>query len=132
MASENKLKHLEFIQTVINRMAGNSFLLKGWSVTLVVALLALSAKDANHKYIVIAYLPVMVLWLIDAYFLSQERSFISLYNDAKAKDEADFSMDIKKFRGGRNSWVRSFFSTTLLLFYLSMIGVMIIVMYLIS
>jgi len=26
---ENKLKHLEFIQTVINRMAGNCFMLKG-------------------------------------------------------------------------------------------------------
>lgn len=31
---ENKQKHLEFIQSIINRMAGHSFLLKGWGVTL--------------------------------------------------------------------------------------------------
>ena len=53
---ENKLKHLEFIQTVINRMAGNCFLLKGWAITLVAALFALSAKDTNHNYFLIAYL----------------------------------------------------------------------------
>ena len=33
-----KLKHLEMIQGVINRMANCSFLLKGWSVTLIAAL----------------------------------------------------------------------------------------------
>ena len=39
---EQKIKHLEFIQTTINRMAGNSFLLKGWTVTLTGGLLALT------------------------------------------------------------------------------------------
>ncbi len=47
---EAKLKHLELSQGVINRMAGNSFLLKGWSVTLVSALFALSAKDSNQMF----------------------------------------------------------------------------------
>ena len=32
---ENKIKYLEMIQSVINRMANNSFCLKGWTVTLV-------------------------------------------------------------------------------------------------
>jgi len=36
-------------------MANNSFLLKGWSVTLVAALFALAAKDSDKKYIVVAY-----------------------------------------------------------------------------
>ena len=45
---ENKQKHLEFIQTTINRIAGNCFLLKGWAITLVAALFALSAKDAGR------------------------------------------------------------------------------------
>lgn len=30
---ENKLKHLEMLQAIINRMAVNSFSLKGWSVS---------------------------------------------------------------------------------------------------
>ena len=40
-------KHLELIQGVINRMAGNSFHLKGWSVVLVSALFALAASNAK-------------------------------------------------------------------------------------
>jgi hypothetical protein len=33
----DKIKHLEMIQAVISRLANNSFLLKGWSITLVSA-----------------------------------------------------------------------------------------------
>jgi hypothetical protein len=134
MASEQKLKHLEFIQAVVNRMSGNSFLLKGWSVTLVAALFALAAKDANKNYIIVAYVPVLIFWLIDAYFLSQERLFRSLYDGIRIKkeDEIDFSMSTEPYRGGKNSWANSFFSHTLLLFYLSMVGIMLVVMFLIK
>ena len=38
-----KLKHLEFIQGIITRMANNSFMLKGWAVTLVAGIFALSS-----------------------------------------------------------------------------------------
>jgi len=38
---EAKLKHLELIQGVINRLAGESARLKNWSVTLVAGLFAL-------------------------------------------------------------------------------------------
>jgi len=48
---ENKPKHLEFIQGVINRLSTNSFLLKGWSVVLVSALFALSAPDSRAAFV---------------------------------------------------------------------------------
>lgn len=132
---ENKQKHLEFIQAVINRMAGNSFLLKGWAITLVAALFALSAKDADHAYISIAYFPTIVFWILDGYFLSQERLFRSLYDHVRklAEKDIDFSMDRSTFQAiARNGWVRSMFSKTLLCFYLSLVGVMWFVMYLIK
>ena len=50
---EQKLKHLEFIQNVINRMNSNSFLIKGWAVTLIAAIFALAAKDSNFQYIIL-------------------------------------------------------------------------------
>ncbi len=68
---ENKIKHLEFIQSIVNRMANNSFIMKGWAITLVAALFALSSKDANKNYIVIAFLPVITFWILDGYFLSR-------------------------------------------------------------
>ena len=134
MGTEAKLKHLEFIQSAINRMSGNSFLLKGWTVTLVAALFALAAKDADRRYVIVAYLPVLMFWALDAYFLSQERLFRSLYDGVRQRKEGeiDFSMNTTPFRGGPNGWTSSFFSRTLLLFYLFMVGIMLIVIYFIG
>jgi hypothetical protein len=70
-----KEKHLEFTQGVINRMGQNSFLIKGWTVTLVSALFALAAKDANQKFVIVAYFPTIAFWLLDSYYLYQERLF---------------------------------------------------------
>ena len=42
---EAKLKHLEFIQRVIDRLATDSFRMKGWAVVLVSALLVLLARE---------------------------------------------------------------------------------------
>ncbi len=131
---ENKQKHLEFIQTVINRMAGNSFLLKGWAVTLIAALFALSAKDTNHTYIFIVYFPVVIFWILDGYFLSQERLFRDLYDHVRKlnEKEVDFSMDITEYKKKeKNSWACSMFSVTLRFFYLSLVVVMLLVLYLI-
>ncbi|MDW7728319.1 MAG: hypothetical protein SCH70_14675, partial [Candidatus Methanoperedens sp.] len=82
---EQKIKHLEFIQGVVNRMATNSFLIKGWCITLVSALFALAAKDANFKYIIIAFIPVPVFWILDSYYLWQERLFRALYDQIRVK-----------------------------------------------
>ena len=43
MVARTKIAHLQMIQAVITRLAGNSFMVKRWSLTLVVALLALAA-----------------------------------------------------------------------------------------
>ncbi|HOF99438.1 MAG TPA: hypothetical protein PLD44_08685, partial [Paludibacteraceae bacterium] len=77
---ENKQKHLEFIQGTINRMAGNLFFLRGWTITLITGLFALSTKETNQDYILIAYFLILIFWILDGYFLSQERLFRDLYN----------------------------------------------------
>ncbi|HYJ86999.1 MAG TPA: hypothetical protein VEW46_13145 [Pyrinomonadaceae bacterium] len=79
-ADEAKLKHLELIQSVISRLAGNSFSMKGWSIPLVAALMALAAKDANERYAAVALLPALCFWGLDAYYLRQERLYRKLYN----------------------------------------------------
>ena len=79
--NENKNKHLEFIQLVITRMNVNSFLLKGWSVTLVAALFAFAAKDTNIQYVLITYVSTPIFWFLDGYYLSQERQYRGLFNE---------------------------------------------------
>jgi len=129
----NKIKHLEFIQTIINRMAGNSFLIKGWAITLVAALFALSSKDANKNYILISFLPVIIFWILDAYFLSEKEPFRCLYDKVRNLDEnkVDFSLDISQFKERKNNWFWSMFSYTILFFYTSLIVVMLIIAYII-
>ena len=133
---ENKLKHLEFLQGVINRMAGNLFFLRGWTITLIAALLALFVKGTNSDYIIYFLLVlVFVFWILDGYFLSQERLYRALYNHVRKLDEKeiDFSMDTSEYKKDKkNTLVRAMFSSTLLVFYLPLVGVALLIAYLIN
>jgi hypothetical protein len=132
---QNKLKHLEFIQSTVGRMASNLFLLKGWTITLVAALFALAARDSERVYFLIAYLPTLMFWALDGYFLSQERRFRALYDHVRGLDESqiDFAMDTSPFGNElRNSWAGATFSRTLLVYYGGLIVTMLIVMSLIT
>jgi hypothetical protein len=60
-------KHLEFIQNIINRMSNNSFLLKGWNVTVSSAILALIIGNPNPLLALVALLSSLSFWGLDAY-----------------------------------------------------------------
>lgn len=129
--NETKLKHLEFIQTVISRMNNCSFLLKGWSVTLVSALFALSAKDADPRFVLIAYFPAIVFWILDGFFLDQEKRYRQLYalviKDSKSVPELE--MNTTKIDGITGSWAGAIFTKTLLPFHGVVIGTILLVMF---
>lgn len=118
MNVEAQMKHLEFVQSTINRMANNSFLLKGWSVTIVGGLLAFSFKELNCLYILISLAVLFFFWLLDSYYLSRERLFVRLYDHVRKKkgEEIDFSMNTKEFEN-KNNWSDCAFSRTMVLFY---------------
>lgn len=119
---EKKMKHLEMIQGVINRMASNSFLLKGWAVTLVAGIFALSSKDADKLYFLIAYIPILVFWGLDACYLLQERLYRKLYDKICLLQEqsVDFYMDasVPESSNEKYSFWNCVFSKTELGFYL--------------
>lgn len=127
---ENKLKHLEMIQGIINRMAGNSFLLKGWSVVLISALFALAAKDSNIYFVYLAYFPAISFWSLDGFFLRQERLYRKLYDKVRMQKEEDivFSMNTSEFTKDVSSWFCTCFSTTLRIFHGAILGTILIVM----
>lgn len=127
---DNHCKHLEFIQTITNRMAQCSFFVKGWSVTLVAALFALAAKDADGRYAFIPYIPVFSFWIMDGYFLFQERLYRSLFDSVAKGETNNFNLDASKFEGkeGR-TWLRATFSRTLLLFHGTLFFTVLIVMF---
>lgn len=129
-ATESKLKHLEMIQAVITRMANNSFLIKGWCLTLVSGLLALAGgKDGNTKLVFITYLPVFMFWYLDGFFLQQERLFRKIYDYKRVQPETDFAIspvDIPPEKKRVDGVMRIMVSKTLLAFYgLTLVAVVI-------
>ncbi|KAA9346194.1 hypothetical protein F0P94_00975 [Adhaeribacter soli] len=117
--NENKLKHLEFIQNVITRMNSNSFMIKGWTITLVAALFALAAKDANINYVLISYIVIPAFWILDGFFISIEKQYRELYKEVAAKNinNIDFSMDASNYNDEDRTWLRGLVSKTILPFY---------------
>ncbi|MED3977279.1 hypothetical protein P4639_28515 [Priestia megaterium] len=118
---ESKIRHLEMIQSVIARMNSNSFLLKGWTVTIVVALFAFAnVKDMDSNLIVLAIIPTMFFWGLDAFFVHQEWLFIKLYECVTTQNEKDinFSMKTNPFKFQVRKWRYALLSKTILPFYL--------------
>ena len=126
-AMENKRKHLEFIQGVVNRMANTSFLLKGWSITVVAGLFALGAKDGAIPVLALAVILTAVFWFLDSFFLCQERMYRALYDEVRLKreEEINFSMDASTF-SERHKWYTTPFAITLWPFYTSVLATLVI------
>jgi hypothetical protein len=131
MTDEDKRKHLEFIQNIISRMAQSSFLVKSWSVTLVAGLFALAAKDTDDRFAFIPYIPVVTFWILDGYFLYQERIYRRLYVEAAAGNVPSFGLDASEYEGNSRTWISAAFSRTLLLFHGVLLATVLIVMFVI-
>ncbi|HJI46237.1 MAG TPA: hypothetical protein OIM00_02165 [Oscillospiraceae bacterium] len=113
MENNNKITHLEMVQGIINRMASNSFMLKGWAVTLVAGIFALASKDTDKLYFLIAYIPIVVFWGLDSYYLLQERLYRALYNKVRLLNEKDIDFSMKATKEEFNSEKNRFFSCLL-------------------
>jgi len=124
---EYMLKEIKLIQDILKLMAFNSFMIKGWAITLVVV--ALLLKGTEYQ-VWLAFIPLLVFWFLDAYFLWQERMYRKLYewviNNRLETEEYLFDMNAYRFKNKLQSRVRIMFSITLGWFYGS-IAILIII-----
>ena len=117
---DNKIKHLEFIQNIITRMSTNSFQIKGMSITISSALLALSASNSNILYASIVYFSLLIFWGLDSFYLSQEKGYRELYNRTRImkNEDIDFNLKLnKEDTSGKNSWQYTLANKTILPLY---------------
>jgi hypothetical protein len=108
------------VQAVIARQASNSFLLKGWALTITVAFFGFIATQLHWELALVALLPVMVFWFLDAYYLRQERLYRCLFEDARQPGSSVplFSMDTQPYKTNESArWRNVAKSVTLSLFY---------------
>ncbi|WP_235023950.1 hypothetical protein [Streptomyces sp. WAC05374] len=115
---DERLKHLEFLQAVIARLANHSFLVKGWALTLAAGFFAVSASQQNWQVAASGLVPLLCFWSLDGFFLRQERLFRYLYDDVRRPGSAveTMSMNVAPYTG-RISWLRAALSPTLRLYY---------------
>jgi len=131
---ENKIKHLEFIQNIVTRLNTNSFQIKGLAITIVAALLAVYASTKKLDFILIALLPTLIFWFLDAYYLQQERKFRGLYNDVAGVSESpkiikEFEMRPDLYKKGKYRYFSVFVSKTIWTIYLPILAILSFVYY---
>ncbi len=129
-------KHLEFIQNNITRMNRCSFQMKGWTITLTSALIALfvstiSENNSGNKiYIYASIISTFLFWCLDSLYLSKERKFIGIYNDligvSNGKNQKpiaikEYEIPLNKYKGWRYCFIRAMLLPSEILFYVAII-----------
>jgi hypothetical protein len=111
-----EIKHLELVQSVISRMAQQSFQLKGWSVTVATAIFAFAAKESSPGLATLALFPAIAFWCLDAFYLRQERLYRKLYEAIAdpVRIVRPFSMDTSDYAGQVESWRKTLAAKTIL------------------
>lgn len=92
--SDDKRKHLDFIESTISRMSSNSFLTRGWTFTMVTALFTLYISKEDWRILLIIAIAVLLFWLTDAYYLSLEREYRKLFDRVRKNEVTNYQMEI--------------------------------------
>ncbi len=123
MQSEEKRQYLDFIQSAIAKMGANSFQIKGMTVAIVAALLAVYAAVNEISYIFISIGVTVLLLLLDTYYLRLERKFRALYNDVSEITSPPqnpivlYSMKVDEYTGGNLQFFKVISSPSIIIFY---------------
>jgi hypothetical protein len=128
--NQAQIAHLQIIQGVITRMAGNSFTLKTLAVTLTAGLIALMAaiQQPSPLYPLAAFLPVIVFWWLDARYLQLERLYRVLYEHVRLNRLSEpFSMGTEGYRNQVATILDLMTSWSVVSIYATLLGVLVIV-----
>ena len=116
------IAHLGLIQGVIARQSQNSFALKGWSLTVAGAGIAIGAGDSSRWTVpLVALLATLAFGALDAMYLRTERAYRELYDQVRVREEKiDFSMDVRGLTGGVAGWLSAWASWSVAGLYVSL------------
>jgi len=125
-------KEIDLIQDVIKRMATTSFIIKGWTVTMISLIFAAKSDVQTTHFVLI---PILLFWFLDAYFLQHERLYRRLYNwvieNRMYNANAPFSLNVARFKQpGDLFFFKEMFSLTLGTFYGG--GLLLVMLYILS
>lgn len=133
---DNLHKEIDLIQNCIDRMAKNSFMLKGWTISLIAVVLALTADRLNPLFLFCSiFVPVLCFWYLDAFFLRTEKMYRKMYEwvlKERKEGRTDFQYDLEpsRFKNQVDTHCRVMFSKTLRVFYgIPLLVVLLVILY---
>ncbi|WBS98161.1 hypothetical protein OK107_08765 [Lacticaseibacillus paracasei] len=117
---QDRREHLSMIQNTISRMSTNSFLTRGWSVTIFTGLYTLYATKQNDFLLGVIIAVVCIFWLMDSYYLGLERAYRDLYDDVRGAQSTvtDFNMQAQV----KGRWLNAMRSRIFLISYVPALG----------
>ena len=136
---EYLFEEAEIVQDIISRMATNQFYIKGWAITLIVASLLLKG---NLYHYLLAFIPWLIFWVYDSYFLRLEKLYRMHYTwliSNRLKSD-EFLLDVdrsrledrlkerlkEKFRDEVPCTTQLMFSKAVLPFYLFLLAIILV------
>ncbi len=128
------LKELDLISSCINRMANNSFLIKGWYITVLIGVLTIFISKDNYNFFslgIILLIITIIFGLMDMYYLYLEKNIgESMSGYKKRWNSKKFAFNLNPHEKGM--WLKkdkllrkTFKSSALWLYYLVLIGIII-------
>ena len=133
MDNNNLHKEIDLIQNCISRMARNSFMLKGWAISLLAVVITLTADRLDPLFLFCSiFVPVLCFWYLDAFFLRAEKMYRKMYEwvlTARKEENLEYQYDLNpnRFKDKVESQCRVMFSKTLRVFYGIPLSVVLIV-----
>lgn len=123
MKKEELFKEIDLIQGCINRMAQNSFMLKGWALTIFAGVTAFTKGENFSDPITLVcstIIPFVCFWILDTFFLRTEKKYRKMYEDMLTKrkvnnTEGQYELNPKTIKV--DSFLKVMFSITMVIFY---------------
>ena len=127
-------KKIDLVQNIITRLASNSFKIKGWTISLIVGTFLV---QSTKYFSFIALLPIIGFWILDTYYLRQERLYRAFYSyvvseEVKSK-QISLELNLQKYTNKIKEWQKDaknyfsvMFSKTIGIFY-GLLGVLVII-----
>lgn len=127
---EKKIAYLQMIENIIDRMSNKSGNIKGFAVSVVAGVIALSFKETSPYVLFLSFLTVLIFLLLDLYYLGIERKYKYFYKQVCNGKEVDFSLSLdlreSEIKEARATKWQCLTSKSIYYFYIPLSAIMVI------
>ena len=130
-------KEIDLLQSCIDRMAKNSFMIKGWFVSIYAVILALLPEKVDVMLLCVVLIVVNILfWYLDGVYLRDEKIYRRIYQwvvEARKQNDRElmYQLELNLYKnkiGTMDSVGKIMLSKSLFIFYAIPLAVLLVVM----